>query len=82
MDYAKELQRILDKCELTIEERTAFEDFMDLKVYKIDDGYENLNGNLLIDVQRNPILNSAQKRIFGHGQWREILKLAHCMHAT
>lgn len=80
-NYSHKLKEILDRCELTQEERKSFEDFMDKKVYKYTEGYEDVEDSLLIAIEKKTVLGDAQKKISGHGQWREILKLAHRMHA-
>lgn len=53
MSYRLELNGILDKCNLSKEERIAFEKFMDGKVYAEKDTYPDCDVNLSELVKNN-----------------------------
>lgn len=56
LNYNLELNTILQKCDLSKEEREAFEDFMDGKVYNRKDAYPDCDLNL--EEASTPILQT------------------------
>lgn len=75
MNYGLELNKILDKCNLSEEERNAFEKFMDGKVYKDDDSYPDWYKKLSELVKTDSILDSAQKKLHVNNLWDKIVTL-------
>ena len=75
MNYGLELNKILDKCNLSEEERNAFEKFMDGKAYKDDDSYPDWYKKLSELVKTDSILDSAQKKLHVNNLWDEIVTL-------
>lgn len=75
MNYGLELNKILDKCNLSEEERKAFEKFMDGKVYKDGNAYPDWTKELSELVKTDPVLDSAQKKLHQCGLWDKIIAL-------
>lgn len=69
MNYISELNVILQKCDLSKEEREAFEDFMDGNVYSRKDAYPNCDKNLEDASVGNPLLSSVRMKIKQAGMW-------------
>lgn len=76
MSYGLRLKEILDKCELSEEERVKFEDFMDGKYLKNKEAYPNFEESLRQAIEKDPILNAAYKKIRFFKQWANITELA------
>ncbi len=77
LNYNLELNTILQKCDLSKEEREAFEDFMDGKVYNRKDAYPDCDLNLEEASTRNPLLTSARMKIKQAGMWGNLISLWH-----
>lgn len=75
MNYGLELNKILDKCNLSEEERKAFEEFMDGKVYKDGNMYPDWYKKLSELTKTDPILDSAQKKLHMNNLWDKIIAL-------
>lgn len=75
MNYGLELNSILDKCNLTREERETFEKFLDGKVYIDKSLYPDREKSLSEMIKLNPILDTAQIKIHQCGLWGKLIKL-------
>lgn len=75
MNYGKELNSILDECNLTREERVAFEKFLDGKVYQDKSLYPDCEKSLFEMITHDPLLETAQKKIHQCGLWGKLIKL-------
>ena len=82
MDYKLELEKILDKCNLSEEERKALEDFTDdhLIIYWLN--RPEYNKEIRKDavrpcdaIKENPVFAKAKSKAEQCGQWYEILDL-------
>lgn len=77
MSYGEKLKDILDKCNLSKEEREDFEDFIDGKVFKSKESYPNVEDSLKTASEKNPLLVTARQKIRLAGQWGSIIALFH-----
>lgn len=77
MSYGLELKEILDKCDLSKEEREKFEDFMDARNVGRKDAYPDVERDLQRALENDPVLNEAQKKIHLCKQWANIIALAY-----
>jgi hypothetical protein len=75
MGYGKKLKEVLDKCNLSPEEREKFEDFMDGKFLKNKEAYPDFEVTLRQAVENDAVLDAAQKKIHLCKQWSNILVL-------
>lgn len=75
MNYGLELSRILDKCNLTKDERIALEKFLDGKVFQDREIYPEYEKSLNEMIKEYPLLSIAQKKIHNCGQWANLMKL-------
>lgn len=77
MDYIEDLEKILNQCDLTEEEKKAFEDFIDSKVFS--EGYpeEEYPKDLKIACQKDSNLKNARQKIVQNYKWAEIIGIAY-----
>lgn len=80
MEYLIRLNEILDKCDLSKEEREAFENFMDAKCLKYKEICPNYEDDLRQAIDKNPILGKAKDKIYKSKQWGNIISLWHSIY--
>lgn len=79
MSYGIELKEILDRCNLSEEEREKFEYFMDSRVIKNEEAYPN-KISLEQATANEPLLGQARRKIKESGEWGKIIKLFYKYH--
>ena len=75
MNYGIKLNNILDKCNLSQEERISFEQFVDGKVYEDKEFYPDFEKSLREACELNSILNNAQYKVHEKKLWTSLTKL-------